>query len=299
MGLLIGDVTKRVIIEAKRNKRFISDNRMLLERAADSSNIELFISLIENNQADINNPAKTVDRLKILVEKDIKRILTKERCDKFILHKALFELHEYNKMETAIGYISLNYDTILDEAYNLFHGEPDYSFSFPKEIKKGTRPPLLKLHGSFNWDDVEINGRKRRIPIIPLGVNKNYLRLPYNFIWGRALEILTECDKLRVIGCSLSQNDIHLIDLLFKAHLEKGRPFEIEIIDSDENGSAIKKRYAFFPKITTATKIETTLMPSAITGDNYFKEWLKAKGRRVLREDNNIRRTEYLKRIIL
>ncbi len=299
VGLSVGDVTRRVIIKAKADESFLKNDRILLDRAADSSNIELFISLIESNHYAFDDVSVIVDHLKGLVEKDIKSILTKERTDKFLLHKALLELHKYNEKEIVIGLISLNYDTVLDEAYKLYYGEPDYSFSFPKEKPDEAKPPLLKLHGSFSWDDVEINGRKRKIPIIPLGVNKNYLRLPYNFIWGRALEILIKCDKLRVIGCSLSQNDIHLIDLLFKAHLEKRAPFEIEIISSEETGQEIKGKYAFFPKITTAEKIEETLMPDAKRGINVFKEWLKAKGRRVLKEDAQIQKTTYLKEIIL
>jgi hypothetical protein len=88
-----------------------------------------------------------VDRLKELVEEDIKSILTKERTDKFILHKALFELHKYNEKETVVGLISLNYDTVLDEAYKLYYGEPNYSFSFPDEKPDEARPPYLSFMG--------------------------------------------------------------------------------------------------------------------------------------------------------
>jgi hypothetical protein len=232
-----------------------------------------------------------------MVEEDIRAILTPERLSAFYLHKALFELHKHNDNETIIGLISLNYDTVLDGAYRRLYGEPDYSFSFP--TSKSDKPPLLKLHGSFDWEAIEINGRKRKIPIIPVGISKNYLRLPYNFIWGRALEVLAGCDILRVVGCSLSHNDIQLIDLLFKAHLEKGTAFEIQIISSEPTGQDIKSRYDFFPRITTAEKIEDTLMPEVKKGTNVFKEWLKAKGRKLLKEDDRIRETAFLKNIIL
>ncbi len=235
-GLLIGDVTRRVILKANGDTAFLPHNRMFLERAANSSNIELFISLIEDNASDIREASAAVDRLKDLVEQDIKAILTTERLSAFYLHKALFELHKHNENEIIIGLISLNYDTVLDDAYKWRYGEGEPDYSFPFRTHKPDKPPLLKLHGSFNWEDIEINGRKRKIPIIPVEINKNYLRLPYNFIWGRALEILTDCDILRVVGCSLSPNDIQLIDLLFKAHLEKGAAFEMQIISSERTG---------------------------------------------------------------
>jgi len=295
VGLLISDVTRRVTIKASETPGFLSPHRMFLERAADSSNIELFISLIEDNAYDIANASGVVDRLKELVEADIKNILTAERLAAFVLHKALFELHDKNENELLIGIISLNYDTVLDDAYKLFHGDPDY-FS----DKAGSQvPKLLKLHGSFNWDDIEANGRRRRIPIIPVGINKNYLRLPYSFIWGRALEVLAACDILRVIGCSLSQNDVQLIDLLFKAHNQKGSPIEIQIISSEVTGQAIRSKYDFFPKITTAEKIEDTLLPEVKKGTNVFKEWLRAKGTKVLKEESRIASTIYLKKVIL
>jgi hypothetical protein len=296
VGLLISDVTRRVTIKAKQDVSFLAKNRMFLERASDSSNIELFISLIENNAPDIEDAARTVDHLKDLVEKDIKEILNEERSNAFYLHKALFELHANNLNENIVGVISLNYDTVLDDAYKLSYGDPDYSFS---PSKSEFAPfPVLKLHGSFNWNDIEINGRRRKIPIIPVGINKNYLRLPYNFIWGRALGILASCDILRVIGCSLSQNDSQLIDLLFKAHIEKGGPFEIQLICPERAGVEIKSRYDFFPRITTAIRVEDTLMTEVKESANVFMEWLKAKGGRVLKEEE-IRRTTHLKRLIL
>lgn len=155
-GLLLSDVTKRVTIRAKADAEFLRQHRMFLERAADSSNIELFISLIENNSYDVENASSAVAHLKRLVEEDIRGILTPDRLAGFYLHRALFELHANNPNEIILGLISLNYDTVLDEAYAAYYGEPDYNFSFrPTE---GDKPPLLKLHGSFNWDDIEIAG---------------------------------------------------------------------------------------------------------------------------------------------
>jgi len=213
------------------------------------------------------------------------------------LHKALFELHtKVGEKENLFGVISLNYDDVLDEAYEKFHGKPNYCFT----SEKNNDLPLLKLHGSFNWKGKKIYGKSKNIPIIPIGINKNYLSPPYNFIWGRAFELLVECDTLRIIGCSLSQNDMGLIDLLFKAHLEKGEQIKIEIIDFQPYDShhQIKNNYGFFPGIVNPKDIEGTLIPTELISNravgNPFKIWLKAKAERML--DYRIHKTTYLKK---
>ena len=263
-----------------------------------SLNIELLISLLENSR--IKESEWKTSYLKNLVKKDITTILTKPKPQmrRFYLHRALLEFHAHEKVKTKevlLGLVSLNYDNVLDAAYKTVHKKsPNYSFSL-NENDQYDVIPLLKLHGSFNWDRVKIRGRTRRLEIIPFGTTKNYLHIPYNFIWSRALELLIQCDILRVIGCSLSQNDIHLIDLLFKAHLERGRAFEIQIIDLDSTGEQIRKNYGFLPKIKILTEIERTLVPDS-EPQNAFKLWLANKGRRMLKED--VEQTKYLKKVV-
>jgi hypothetical protein len=293
-GLLTKDVSARVFEKARRNKNYLKDISMV-QSTKGSLNIELFISLIESSKID--RWSDKTSRLKQLVRKDIERILTASRKKHFYLHKALFELHERRKMkaeEKLIGVISLNYDDVLDQAFREFHGEPNYCFSLEKEALSSKKIPLLKLHGSFNWSGRNIRGRARTIEIIPLGANKNYLHAPYGFIWNRALEVLVECDTLRVIGCSLSPNDAHLIDLLFKAHLEKGKPFEIEIISSEKTGEQIRWNYGFFPKIRKLTEIESALIPDPAP-INPFKTWLYYKCQNVLKK--GVAQTTYLRRV--
>lgn len=148
--------------------------------------------------------------------------------------------------------------------------------------------------------------RKSKLPIITPGINKNYLELPYNFIWGRALELLIECHTLRVIGCSLSHNDLGLIDLLFKAHLARKEPFVIQLIDHDPPYNSIKRQYGFFPKIETALQIEGGteggIISDAKIGDNQsganpFVIWLKAKINRDMASDA-VAKTTYVKKVI-
>jgi hypothetical protein len=293
-GLLVSDVSTRVIKKASRNPKYLKGIEMVSSTTG-SLNIELLISLLENANTIINSSYMT-EYLRKLVKQDISGLLAEKLLEHFYLHKALLELHKRTEnKELLLGIISLNYDSVIDEAYKeIIREEPNYCFS--SEEAKGI--PLLKLHGSFNWKDVKICGRTRDIEIIPLGINKNYLQIPYNFIWGRALEILADCTCLRLIGCSLSQNDVALIDLLFKAHLEKGEAFEFQIINSTRTFDQIRSSYGFFPKITDLNKIEDNLVPDVIQTNedgNAFEAWLKAKGMKMLKD--KVKKTKYLKKV--
>ena len=296
LGLLISNVSERVIEKARRDTKYLEDLEMV-SAARGSLNIELLISLIENSK--IHRWQEKTRLLKSLIEKDIKRVLTPSRTKTFHLHLGLLELHAHDFMkarEEVIGLISLNYDDVLDKAYKAVHRvDPNYCFSLDTSTPSSNNLPLLKLHGSFNWKNQKIRGRKRNIEIIPFGSSKNYLHSPYSFIWNRSLETLIECDVLRVIGCSLSPNDGHLIDLLFRAHLEKGDTFQIEIIDWEAVGENIQKNYGFFREIKRLTEIEGNLI-SEQSPVNPFRTWLKHKGHRVLK--GSISSTQHLKAVI-
>ncbi|PYV76866.1 MAG: hypothetical protein DMG97_03210 [Acidobacteria bacterium] len=129
-----------------------------------------------------------------------------------------------------------------------------------------------------------------------MGSTKNYIHPPYGCIWNQALETLIGCDTLRVIGCSLSQNDFHLIDLLFKAHLERVRPLDIEIIAREKVGREIRVNYGFFTGLRTLTEIKENLVPEP-EPPNPFKTWLKYKSLALVGE-NEIGRTNYVKKEI-
>lgn len=279
-GLLINDVSSRVILKATRDLEYLKDVEMVagtISGTRGSLNIELLISLIESSK--VHGWGRKTELLKHLVQEDIETILTSSRTRRFYLHKALLEFHKSKatqKQEKLIGLISLNYDDVLDEAFReLYEDDPNYCFSLNTDAPSPEDIPLLKLHGSFNWTDKTIRGMIKTIEIIPLGASKTYLHAPYSFIWNRALEVLIECDILRVIGCSMSPNDVHLIDLLFKAHLERTTPIDIEIISSDESGDKIKKGYGFFPKIKPWSALPE-LVPDP-KPPNPFRTWLRHK----------------------
>jgi hypothetical protein len=288
-GLLMHHVSKRVCEAAAKEGLF--DKRIGLLSPAGLSNIELFISLIENN---VINSEQIILRLKRSLRNDILSRLSASRLKQFYLHKALLELHKNTGLEVLLGIISLNYDHVLDEAYETISGEPNYCLTSASPQDK---LPLLKLHGGFH-----LKYRNHALPIITPGINKNYLELPYNFVWGRALEILIECDILRVIGCSLSHNDIGLVDLLFKAHLAKKSAFQIQMIDFDPDNNKIQAAYGFLPELKRALQIESGLISDESIkdynrGSNPFKIWLKAKITKMLTADE-IKGSEYLKKVL-
>lgn len=294
-GLLILNVSKRVMKVARRTAWFKKKEDVYVSSQG-SLNIELLISLFENNKIE----EKYISKLKVLVEKDIKKILTNEIIEKFYLHKGLIELHEFIKnKEKLLGFISLNYDNVLDSAYEEIHQKkPDYYLT----TKTGRNLPLLKLHGSFTWENIKVYNQIRTISILPIGINKNYLFPPYNFIWGKAYELLVECDILRIIGCSLNQGDLGLIDILFKAHKERDKQIKIEIIDFQPENSfhPIKNSYGFFPGLVEPKDIEGTLIADPLIANkdsgNPFKIWLRAKAEKMLKD--NINNTRFLKKCL-
>ena len=295
-GLLVSHVSSRVIERARREKGYIKDVATV-SGTSGSLNIELLISLIENSK--IRGWEHKAQRLKKLVREDIEGILSATRTRRFYLHKALLELHRNvatHQKEELIGLISLNYDNVLDTTYKEYCGRRLYCFSTDTAPAAGQGIPLLKLHGSFGWKNLKIRGRKRTIEIIPLGSTKNYIHPPYGYIWNQALETLIRCDTLRVIGCSLSQNDFHLIDLLFKAHLERDAEFDIEIIAAERVGQGIRDSYGFFRGLRTLTQIKDNLVPEP-EPTNPFKTWLRYKSLALL-EENEIGRTKYVRKVV-
>ena len=128
-GLLVSQLSTRVIEKARRIKGYLKDVATV-SGTSGSLNIELLISLIENSK--ISGWESKTRRLKDLVRKDIERVLSVPITRHFFLHKALFELHENptaRRKERLTGLISLNYDDVLDSAYEEYHGPPRYCFS--------------------------------------------------------------------------------------------------------------------------------------------------------------------------
>ncbi|MEK6780993.1 MAG: hypothetical protein AABY93_04775 [Bacteroidota bacterium] len=172
------------------------------------------------------------------------------------LYSILFDLHKVKKLKEQVTSIfTLNYEDLLEKSLKAHLDiEADYLIASKKSSRLSTKIPVLKLHGSFNWLNIRpiLVGNAHKIKEsealwIPPGVDKKRENYPFNFLWGRAFSFLTECDILRVIGCSLSRNDWGLIPMIYTAmRLTKVKPsFEIEIIDFFDKGKKIKESYPY------------------------------------------------------
>ena len=260
-GLLAEQISKRVIKQMLKSESetlaqyAITEASLENPQAKPSIDIELFISLLEQNKTEVSENHARIFRK--YFKKDICRNLIVGRTEfQPRLLPALIEWHLKNKNEEKLlGFLSLNYDSIFEKSFELKKRRFDYGMDvgdkplWPHESDKG-HWPLLKLHGSFDWFfDVNMDkilvrksGNINTMQWIPPRLNKEYLNYPYNIIHGKAYELLVQCDILRVIGCGLNQNDIGLISLLFKTQKKGANPYSIDIIGSRPTRKNISER---------------------------------------------------------
>ncbi len=299
-GLLARYVSKRVIRNLSGGKssilekygvtKFSRDEFRLLWGENPLIDVELFISLLENLRT--SKAEKDVRILRDSFKKDICKNLFVERQQiSPRLYSALIELHGINKSkETLLGFLTLNYDSVLEKAFVAVKKKFDYGFDIkldePFSIKDNAGEDnhiLLKLHGSFNWcfDDDKTDTIKagnecsKEALWIPPSTNKLYLDYPYNIIHGKAYELLSKCDILRVVGCSLNQNDIGLISLLFRTQkLRQSNPYSIELITKDESARNIAKRLAMLCPFKESLYKKEEGKEVSMNQDNPFLEWL-------------------------
>ncbi len=230
-----------------------------------------------------------------------------------ILCSALIDMHEIKGLgEKLCGIMTLNYEDMVERAALSVKGGINYSLDFLKTTKshikvrkRGTL--VLKLHGSFNWrsefplsveDNVE---REEDVLWIPPGVEKHNEMYPFNIIWGRARELLN-CEILRVIGCSLSRNEWHLVSMLYATQKlnRMNKEYTIEIISSPKTGDKIREQspHLRIKKIYEMEEIRDFVFKSLyklsapageniitdktvveyLDNKNIFETWLRAKG---------------------
>lgn len=223
----------------------------------DNTDIEQIITLLENS----NEPTSRdmADSLRRLFRREIREQLGDFSSElEPNLYAALFDLYNVADFdETLAGVISLNYDQIADLAFAHVFGGIHYVASTVSQHSTlsigGSLPAFVKLHGSFNW--------RNRFPIsvadegsiaeqdvlwLPPGLGKSKEQYPFDLLWGRAQDLL-QCDTLRVIGCSLSQNDMHLVGMIFRAQLlsDQEQRHTIELINYPNACDEIANRYPY------------------------------------------------------
>jgi hypothetical protein len=295
-NLSLGSVSEAVINEAKGKTEF---EELLSDIPTDGiRDIEHYISLLESVRTK-----KCFDLVEFLRSSFCKNIQNnlqfKGTPINPTLTEALLEMHSVIKDDEILtGAISLNYDNLLDRAFNEVYKGIDYGIECSCENGNYTiaektvpRAPIIKLHGSFNWkrgahsiviDEVQAQAAEQSEMVwIPPSVEKELDSYPYNLLWGNAFELLN-CDVLRIIGCNLSQNDWGLISLLFNSQLKQGGDYKIELIRSQKGGLETKKNHGYLKNVDVLGDLENCedlVDPDNpdISPDNVYYSWLRAK----------------------
>jgi hypothetical protein len=258
----------------------------------DIKDIELYISLLESLQirkyTDMTNILRSLF-CAIIQEK----LLVDNAPLKPTLSMALLQMHKaIEDQEELKGAISLNYDSLLDHAFNEIHHGLNYgikckcSATTDDYVLEQDSVPLIKLHGSFNWkrsfplitiDEQQAqSGEQSEMLWLPPSIEKERDMYPFNTLWGKAYEIL-DCDILRIVGCKLSQNDWGLISLLFNTQLRTDDAYQIELITSHDSGLAIRSRNGFLKNVKALGELEGCQLIVKYGTQNVFESWLKNK----------------------
>ena len=275
------------------------------------SDVELLITFIESkiDETSLSDARK----LKKLYMQDIREnLIIPESGEKLEprLHFGLLELEEILN-EKVLGYLSVNYDSIFDYALEKMEIPFNYGIDLERNVNideldtgKDVKT-YLKLHGSFDWF---LNQKENIIQIktddeddepqwLAPGLMKEYSNYPYNLLFGRAKELLTECDVLRIIGCSLNLNDLNLISLLFRTQ-KSGNNYRIEVIRSDTGSYNLKKsKLGLMLSFSEHFFEDDDYKQYADEGNpskNYFLEWLLYM---IKDSSSELENTTYLKQI--
>jgi hypothetical protein len=219
--------------------------------------IEIMISLFEsagNARSEFLQIARELRRLYRLI---LIRKIAKNKV-RPIISSTLLRLHmKYGRYmgesgEELVGVLTLNNDSLIDQAFCLDETYRGLNYGYPffsRDFKSSRQaPPLLKLHGSFNWR-IDSTSRLSVSPKFESEKARNFtgwiapsvFKTPFGIpvftrIWKKAEKLLSDCDVLRVIGCSLRKEDIHILSLLFRSQIRAAisgrKPYQIELLTS-------------------------------------------------------------------
>ena len=261
-GLLMSHLNPPLAIEI---------NKLIQSKYAEHRNLYDLVNTIVDEDTDFEHIITFLDNAPSLLHRrfanDLRRIFEEVLRSRLTevqesaggnptsLYSALFDLHNLpGNTETIQGILTTNYDSYVEEGLGAAgFSSVDLGFRRDTSITPSTPSPpqsvtLLKLHGSFDWQDTwPITTGGDGAPLwIPLrmssGIQKDKQRYPFNVIWGIAREVLA-CDVLRIIGCRLDGNDWDLISLLFTSiHVQSTyTPYTVEVIDSPQRAMELNE----------------------------------------------------------
>jgi len=245
----------------ERSKRLINSLLILLEKRG-SFNLE---ELIEHLMTSGNPELEELSRQ---LSNEFSNCLGK-RVAKLIDHldendtptqdsaEMILALHQEDSSdEHIVGFITTNYDTLLERALKKRNLEPDFGFDHGQADANNL--PLLKLHGSIDWrsgvpvkrlEAAYVNDAEPPLWIGPRRV-KQARDYPFNGIWAKARELLARADVIRVIGASLYASDWHICQLLFlTARLDSLGEKKIELINRTRGCDRLVEAYPLLPLV--------------------------------------------------
>lgn len=268
--------------------------------------IEKLISLLAASGVDTHS--KLAERMRQHYFEEISTGLVKSKIiERPQLAVGLLEMHQNNsfrgEVEDLTGIITTNHDGLLQIASQEVFRAVNLGFPFASEdvtpANSDPVPPILQLHGSFTWTfgvPVEVTTLRKGSKYsadttwIPPTILKESKKYPFNKLTGLAYEILAkQCDVLRVVGASLTQNDWNVLSLIFNAqrHREhvKGAAFRIELIMPQKDGENIQSDCSYLKNITPIGYLtegqfadyKEPDLPADSEVRNVFAYWLKEK----------------------
>jgi hypothetical protein len=269
--------------------------------------IEKLISLLVASGEDEH--VKLAEKMRLNYFMELRSSLAKgQLLNDQHLAVALLRMHRdatfRSEAETLSGIITTNHDGLLQVACQRVFGGINPGFEFDSDFferaPSAEVPPILQLHGSFTWQfglpiRIEKLGWQSPYPgtvWIPPTILKESKSYPFNKLTGRAYELLSrQCDVLRVVGTSLTQNDWNILSLIFNAqrHREatKGEAFQIELIMPHKTGEGIRTDCAYLKNMRPIGyltdgrfadyKRENFAIPPESDMANPFAYWLTQK----------------------
>lgn len=280
------DVGARIAAKAKND---VDLNWLPVIRDGDPLDIEQLVSLLISNGNSRKKYIAAANKLKDLYRDDIIDKLKEAKVlEEPIIAKSLLLLHkdiEFKNQEELSGIINLNHDNLFEVASRSIWGGINIGFPFKEDafkIIEGS-PIIIKLHGSFNWKcswPIElIDFSKIPNPCVedfiwlPPTTTKEAREFPYTKLLGKAYEVLMDCDMLRVIGCSLNQNDWNIINLIFSTqhlqYINKTNHYEIQFILKPKTAEIVKERCAYLKKTRTVSELNEL---DEVDGINLYKQ---------------------------
>jgi len=317
-GLLMEDLKLDISNKVKENLKgpeIESDMGWAINELMAGADLERLISLFEYSATSKHS------KIARSLRKSFREVL-EERINEigtdFVpeLYVNLLDMHNIQGLdEELVAILTTNYEDLIERAVQRIYGGINYTINVilpnASYTLKNEAPPLLKLHGSFNWKNefpisITSQGEQDEGIWIPPGVIKRKEYYPFNIIWGKAKELLN-CDILRIIGSSLNQNDWDLIALITIAQgigRETGKKLSIELIGSVDAKSRLHENHRYMevvgideiPEVRDFIKKDYLGSDMAVNDDrlnevikeyfeeskNFFEVWLRAKGEKLL-----------------